>query len=84
MTIRKLLLICVLTIAPVLVGARSGRTGSVGALKPLANTWPTYSGDYTGRRFSTLKQADKNTVKNLTWAGPSKLLRLHPPHARQI
>jgi alcohol dehydrogenase (cytochrome c) len=44
-------------------------------LKPLAESWPTYSGDYTGRRYSSLKQVDRITVKNLTlgWVG-----RLNP------
>ena len=37
-------------------------------LKPLAESWPTYSGDYTGRRFSALKQINKATVKNLSLA----------------
>jgi alcohol dehydrogenase (cytochrome c) len=35
-------------------------------LKPLADSWPTYSGDYTGRRYSTLKQIDTTNVKGLT------------------
>jgi alcohol dehydrogenase (cytochrome c) len=72
MTIRKLVLICVLVIAPALLGAQSqGGLDPATLLKPLGNTWPTYSGDYTGRRFSPLKQADRNTVKNLTlaWTG---------------
>ena len=39
--------------------------------KPLADSWPTYSGDYTGRRYSTLTQINQSTVKNLTlaWVG---------------
>ena len=37
-------------------------------LKPLAESWPTYSGDYTGRRFSALKHVNKTTVKNLSLA----------------
>jgi alcohol dehydrogenase (cytochrome c) len=37
-------------------------------LKPLAESWPTYSGDYTGRRFSALKQVNTTTVKNLSLA----------------
>src|SRR5829696_7745423 len=35
-------------------------------LKPLADSWPTYSGDYTGRRYSALKQIDTTNVKGLT------------------
>ncbi len=32
------------------------------------DAWPTYHGDYTGRRFSTLKQINAGNVKNLTLA----------------
>ena len=32
------------------------------------DSWPTYHGDYTGRRFSTLKQINTTNVKNLTLA----------------
>jgi glucose dehydrogenase len=32
------------------------------------DSWPTYHGDYSGRRYSTLKQIDTATVKNLTLA----------------
>ena len=34
-------------------------------LKPLSDSWPTYSGDYSGRRYSTLKQINQTNVKNL-------------------
>lgn len=39
-------------------------------LKPLGALWPTYNGDYTGRRFSHLKQINKSNVKDLrlAWA----------------
>ena len=42
-------------------------------LKPLAESWPTYSGDYTGRRYSSLKQINRATVKNLTLAWVAEL-----------
>ena len=37
---------------------------------PLSDSWPTYSGDYTGRRYSALTQLNRTTVKSLTleWA----------------
>jgi alcohol dehydrogenase (cytochrome c) len=37
-------------------------------LKPLNEQWPTYSGDYTGKRHSTLKQIDQSNVRNLSLA----------------
>src|ERR1700686_4627228 len=40
-------------------------------LKPLSDSWPTYSGDYSGKRYSSLAQIDRSNVKNLTlaWGG---------------
>jgi alcohol dehydrogenase (cytochrome c) len=37
-------------------------------LKPLKESWPTYNGDYSGQRYSALKQVDRSTVKNLSLA----------------
>ncbi len=35
-------------------------------LQPLGESWPSYSGDYSGKRYSNLKQVTKTNVKNLT------------------
>lgn len=37
-------------------------------LKPPTNTWPTYNGDYSGRRYSTLAQINKSNVASLALA----------------
>jgi len=37
-------------------------------LKPATDTWPTYNGDYSGRRFSTLSQITAANVKGLSLA----------------
>ncbi len=37
-------------------------------LKPLGDSWPSYSGDYSGKRYSSLKQITQANVKNLTLA----------------
>jgi len=42
-------------------------------LKPLAGDWPTYSGDYSGKRYSHLTQINQTNVKNLTLAWSSRL-----------
>jgi glucose dehydrogenase len=34
-------------------------------LKPPTDTWPTYNGDYSGRRFSPLKQINAENVRDL-------------------
>jgi len=42
-------------------------------LKPLGESWPSYSGDYTGRRYSTLTQINQSNVKHLSLAWVAKL-----------
>src|SRR5437588_6117822 len=42
-------------------------------LKPLGESWPTYSGDYSGKRYSSLTQINQANVKNLTLAWVAKL-----------
>jgi alcohol dehydrogenase (cytochrome c) len=39
----------------------------------LADDWTTYSGDYTGKRYSRLTQIDKDNVKNLTLAWTAEM-----------
>ncbi len=42
-------------------------------LKPLAGDWPTYSGDYSGQRYSHLTQINQSNVKDLTLAWTTRL-----------
>ena len=42
-------------------------------LKPLADEWTSYSGDYTGRRYSSLTQINQSNVKTLTLAWVHKM-----------
>lgn len=37
-------------------------------LKPATDTWSTYNGDYSGRRFSTLDQINASNINSLTLA----------------
>jgi alcohol dehydrogenase (cytochrome c) len=72
----KLIITALLLLAPALLAAqRNGGLDPALLLKPLAGSWPTYSGDYTGRRYSALNQANRSTVKNLTLAW---VVRLNP------
>src|SRR5437588_26986 len=41
--------------------------------KPLSDSWPTYSGDYSGKRYSALKQINQTNVKGLTLAWTSRV-----------
>jgi alcohol dehydrogenase (cytochrome c) len=41
--------------------------------KPATDAWPTYAGDYSQRRYSTLTQIDTSNVRHLTLAWVSRL-----------
>ena len=76
MKLRKLFFAVSLVISPILAGAQSsGGVDPASLSKPLSDSWPTYSGDHTGRRYSALKQADRNTVKGLTLG---RIIRINP------
>ena len=49
-------------------GTRSVIVDPATLTKPLADEWATFAGDYTSRRYSTLKQINTTNVKNLTLA----------------
>jgi alcohol dehydrogenase (cytochrome c) len=69
MTLEKLILTTSLMLGPVLLaGQGQGGLDPAAIRKPLADSWPTYSGDYTGRRYSALTQINQTTVQNLTLA----------------
>ena len=70
MTTRTIALILTLTSAGLLAQAPGLDPASL--LKPLGRNWPTYSGDYTGRRYSALAQVNQTTVKNLSLAWLSR------------
>jgi alcohol dehydrogenase (cytochrome c) len=81
MTRQQLIGIAALLAAPVLVTAQSTTTPHERAgvdpsslVRPLAESWPTYSGDYTGRRYSALVQVNRRTVRNLSLAWVSRVM----------
>src|SRR5256884_4349543 len=41
--------------------------------KPATDAWPTYAGDYSQRRYSTLRQIDQTNVRHLTLAWVRRL-----------
>ena len=51
----------------------SAETLSAANLEHLSDSWPVYSGDYSGRRFSSLKEVDRSSVKNLALAWVARL-----------
>jgi alcohol dehydrogenase (cytochrome c) len=52
-------------------------------LKPLKESWPTYNGDYSGRRYSALDLVNTSTVKHLSLAWSIRLTAgMNPPAGR--
>src|ERR1700730_18980543 len=64
--IRVGLVMCVLAVGPVIATAQG--LDPTALLRPPADTWPTYNGDYSGRRYSTLDQINAGNVGSLTLA----------------
>ena len=52
--------------------ADTGGLDQARIMKPLSDSWTSYSGDLTGKRYSALKLVNKATVKNLSlkWITP--------------
>jgi alcohol dehydrogenase (cytochrome c) len=52
--------------------SESGGLDPAAIMKPLSDSWTSYSGDLTGKRYSALKLVNKTTVKNLSlkWITP--------------
>ena len=67
MTLKKLLLTALLLAPAILIGQSQG-VNPAELLKPLKDSWPTYNGDYSGKRYSALTQINQSNVKNLTLA----------------
>jgi alcohol dehydrogenase (cytochrome c) len=69
MTLSKRLLAALCALSPVVLAAQDAAGVDPADLrKPLKESWPTYSGDYTGKRYSVLDQINQSNVKHLTLA----------------
>ncbi len=61
-----LLLLLALGLSPSFVSAQALDPATL--LKPATDTWPTYNGDYSGKRYSTLDQINSGNISSLTLA----------------
>src|SRR5258708_10317731 len=71
--IRKRLLLTTALLWPIALGGQGRGVDPAELLKPLADSWPSYSGDYTGRRYSALMQVNQTNVTQLTLAFTARL-----------
>ena len=67
----KYLLVTLLGLTPGF--AKSQTLDPAQLLKQETGAWPTYSGDYSGRRYSPLTDINQSTVKNLSLAFVTRL-----------
>ncbi|HEY0264667.1 MAG TPA: acido-empty-quinoprotein group A [Granulicella sp.] len=70
---RVLASISALFLGIALLPAQSQSLDPAKLLKPATDSWPTYSGDYTGRRYSPLTQINQSNVKDLALAWATRL-----------
>jgi alcohol dehydrogenase (cytochrome c) len=68
MILNKLLLAASFCLAPAILTGQGNGAAPADLLKPLKDGWPTYNGDYSGKRYSALTQVDRSNVKHLTLA----------------
>ena len=47
-------------------------------LKPPSEAWPTYNGDYSGKRFSPVSQISSANIENLTLAWMYRIANVGP------
>src|SRR5689334_17970823 len=73
--VKKSVLLLAFVSATVPLLAQSSSLDPADLLKPLSENWTSYSGDYSGKRYSLLKQVDVNAVKNLSLAWANTDLR---------
>jgi alcohol dehydrogenase (cytochrome c) len=59
--------------ASIVVKGEQGGLDPKSLLRPLSDSWPTFSGDYSGRRYSTLAQVTRANVKNLSLVWTTRL-----------
>ncbi|HCC56395.1 MAG TPA: acido-empty-quinoprotein group A [Solibacterales bacterium] len=67
------LLLAAAALVPGILMGQGGAVNPAELLKPLKDSWPTYNGDYSGKRYSALSQIDRSNVTHLTLAWMSRV-----------
>src|SRR5580692_363328 len=71
MTLKKFLLGALAL--PFLAQGQGDGVSPAELLQPLKDSWPTYNGDYSGKRYSALTQLNQSNVTHLTLAWMSRV-----------
>lgn len=69
----RLILTLPLLLSPCMLLGQGAGVNPAELLKPLQDSWPTYNGDYSAKRYSALKQVDRSNVTHLTLAWASRV-----------
>ena len=67
------LLLAGAAVFPIVGGAQNAIVDPAVLYQPLGDDWPTYSGDYSGQRYSRLTRIDKDSVRHLTLAWTAQM-----------
>src|SRR5580700_3552805 len=68
MTLKQLILAAPLLLLPGIAMGQGDGVNPSELPKPLKDSWPTYNGDYSGKRYSALAQVNQTNVMHLTLA----------------
>jgi alcohol dehydrogenase (cytochrome c) len=60
-------------VLPLLLTGQGDGVSPAELLKPLKDSWPTYNGDYSGKRYSALTQLNQSNVMHLTLAWSTRV-----------
>jgi alcohol dehydrogenase (cytochrome c) len=84
MKILKILLFSAVAFFAAYAGGPATGLDNAQLLQPPTNSWPTYNGDYSGRRFSTLTKINDSNVKSLSLAWMYQLSHSSDPSGGRI
>jgi len=74
MTLKRIVPLICLAVAPALLLAKAdGGLDPSALLKPLGESWPTYAGDYTDRRYSSLTAINQANLKQVALAWTARI-----------
>jgi alcohol dehydrogenase (cytochrome c) len=79
---KRLIIAAVLAVPVLLAGQSSPGLDPASILRPLAASWPTYSGDYTGRRYSALTAINRRTLDRIGLAWTTRFTAGTGPDGR--
>ena len=78
------MLLAALVVGASAIAVAQGGLDPASITKPLGESWPTYSGDYSGKRYSSLTQINQTNVKHLTLAWMRRLDAVPGPVDRAL